>query len=30
MEYKRLRDKILKSYKVMNQKYIDNGDIKDV
>ena len=30
MEYKKLKDKVLKSYKLLNQKYIDNGDIKDV
>lgn len=30
MEYKKLKEKILKSYKIMNQKYIENGDIKDV
>ncbi len=29
MEYKKLKDKVLKSYKLLNQKYIDNGDIKD-
>ncbi len=30
MEYKKLKDKVLKSYKLLNQNYIDNGDIKDV
>ncbi len=30
MEYKKLKDRMYKSYTTLNKQYIDNGDIKDV
>jgi len=30
MEYKKLKDRMLKSYKLLNKDFIDNGEIKDV